>query len=196
MPEAGASEGTRCLEDVCGTTTVAALLVAALCAAVPPSLFRVNVPRFDHQRLARVGQADWHAGEGRAHPAPPRGAGGGWLSWTSPTGRSVFCFVPLHGRLRVGVCSALRRRERHEGYLCLLTQETWASYRVTLDCQGQENQPRQAAPATWAQFDIAKDYKPPQPQPPGRRGAGRSGQGNRPAPVFEPEQWNTNSNHP
>lgn len=177
---------------VCGTTAVAALLVAALCAAVPPSF--VPESTFQGSSLKGwhvLGQADWRAEKGEL-TGTPRSAGGGWLVLDkSYQDVQFFASFRCTGACRVGVLLRAQKTENGmKGTYVSLTQGDLASYRVTLDAQGQEISRDKLRPATGT-IRYAKDYKPPQPQPPGAAGAGRSGQGNRPAPVFEPEQWNT-----
>jgi hypothetical protein len=76
-----------------------------------------------------------------------------------------------------------------KGVYISLTQGDLASYRVTLDAQGQELSRERLRPAG-GQIRFAADQRPPPPGA-GSAGGSRGGQGDRPAPVFQPEQWYT-----
>jgi hypothetical protein len=177
--------------SVLGTTAAAALLVTALFAAVPPAF--VPDSTFQGSSLKgwhSLGQADWRAEKGELIGAP-KSAGGGWLVLDkSYQDVGFFASFRCTGSCRVGVLlRAQKTGSGMKGTYVSLTKGDLASYSVTLDTQGQELSREKLQPASGT-IRYAKDYKPPQP-PPGSAAPGRSGQGNRPAPVFEPEQWNT-----
>jgi len=177
------------------TTGAAALLAAALFAAVPPAF--VPDSTFQGSSLKGwhvLGQADWRADKGELI-ATPKNAGGGWLVLDkSYQDVQFFASFRCSGSCRTGV---LLRAEKTgsgmKGVYVSLTQGDLASYRVTLDAQGQELSREKLRPASGT-FRYTKDIKPPQPEAAGRGGrigGGRGAQGDRPAPVFEPEQWHT-----
>jgi hypothetical protein len=177
---------------VCGTTAAAALLAAALLAAVPPAF--VPDSTFEGSSLKGwhvLGQADWRAEKGELI-GTPKSAGGGWLVLDkSYQDVQFYASFRCTGACRVGVLLRAQKTESGmKGTYVSLTKGDLASYRVTLDAQGNEISREKLGPATGT-IRYAKDYKPPQPPPPGAPGMGRTGQGNRPAPVFEPDQWNT-----
>ena len=132
------------------TTGVAALLVAALFAAVPPAF--VPDSTFQGSTLKGwhvVGQADWRADKGELI-GTPKSAGGGWLVLDkSYQDVQFFASFRCTGSCKTGV---LLRAEKTgsgmKGIYVSLTQGDLASYRVTLDAQGQELSREKLRPAT------------------------------------------------
>ena len=89
---------TQCLRNLLYVTTaVAAFLMAALFAAVPPAF----VPEWTFQGSTLkgwhvLGQADWRARERRDSLVHPKSVSGGWLVLDQViSGRRILCFVPL-----------------------------------------------------------------------------------------------------
>ena len=171
-------------------TAIAALLVAALFAAVPAAF----VPEWTFQGSSlkgwhTLGEAGWRAEKGEL-VGTPKSAGGGWLVLDqSYQDVGFFASFRCTGSCKTGVLLRAQKTEAGmKGVYVSLTQGDLASYRVTLDAQGQELSREKLRPAS-GQIRYAPDPNAPQP---GRGAAapGR-GRGGSPAPVFEPEQWNT-----
>ena len=176
---------------VYGTTAVAALLAAALFAAVPQNF----VPDWTFQGSALkgwhvLGQADWRAEKGELI-GTPKSASGGWLVLDkSYQDIQFFASFRCSGNCKTGVLlRAQKTASGMKGIYISLTRGDLASYRVTLDAQGQELSRERLRPAS-GQIRFASDQKPPQPGA-GAPGGGRGGQGGRSASAFNPEEWNT-----
>ncbi len=136
---------------------------------------------------------------------PPRAPGGGWLIFEKSY-QDIAFFTSFRC---TGTCKpdVLFRAEKTtsgmKGVYVSLAQGDLASYRVTLDAQGVElSRERLLPPGGYGhgRFAVRPHYAtdgPPVPvqKPPqagaGAGGGGRAGQGGRPAPVLEPEQWHT-----
>jgi hypothetical protein len=173
----------------------AALLAAVLFAAVPAAF--VPDTTFKGSSLKgwhTLGQADWRAENG-VLIGKPGNPGGGWLVLDQPyQDIGFFASFRCSGDCKAGVLlRAQKTGSGMKGIFVSLTKGDLASYRVTLDAQGQELNRVRLQPMAGT-IRYAKDFKPAQPAPggPGRAAqaaSGRAGQG--PPPAFDPEQWNT-----
>ncbi len=172
-----------------GMTAVAALLMAALFAAVPSNF----VPEWTFQGSSLkgwhvLGQADWRAEKGELI-GTPKSASGGWLVLDrSYQDIGFFASFRCAGSCRTGVLLRAQKTETGmKGIYVSLTQGDLASYRVTLDAQGQELSREPLRPAG-GQLRYAPDPKTAKPAvpsaAPGRVPGDRG-------PVFNPEEWNT-----
>ena len=176
---------------VYGTTAVAALLLAALFAAVPPAFIPDST--FQGSSLQGwhvLGQADWRAENGGLIGTPKSDSGGWLVLDKSYQDIGFFASFRCTGGCRAGVMLRAEKVERGmKGVYVSLTQGDLASYRVVLDDQGREVMRQKLRPAAGT-IRFTADAKPAAPAaapPAGRKG----GQGGGRAPAFEPEQWNT-----
>jgi hypothetical protein len=173
---------------VFGITAVAALLVAALYAAVPPAFIPDST--FQGSSLTGwhvLGQADWRAENGELI-GKPRNEAGGWLVLDkSYQDIGFFASFRCTGACKTGVLFRMEKIERGlKGTYVSLTKGDMGSYTVTLDEQGREMTRERLRPAT-GQIRYSSQASPSQAPPAGRGGRGGMGR----APVFDPEQWNT-----
>jgi hypothetical protein len=177
-----------------GITAVVAVLVAALFAElpqnfVPDSTFQGSSLKGWHV----LGQAGWRAEKGELI-GTPKGASGGWL--VLDNSYQDIAFIGLFrctGACKTGVLlRAQKTASGMKGIYISLTQGDLASYRVTLDAEGQELSREKLRPAS-GMIRFAADYAPPQPPQPGAGAAagGRGAMDGSPAPAFQPEQWYT-----
>ena len=166
---------------VYATSAVAALAAAVIFAAVPPDF----VPDWTFQGSTLkgwhvLGQAEWRAEKGELI-GTPKSAAGGWLVLDkSYQDVEFFASFRSSGSPKTGVLLRAQKTESGmKGVYVSLTQGDVATYRVTLDAQGQELSREKLRPATGT-IRYAKDYKP-------SPGANLL---EHPAPPFDSEKWN------
>lgn len=175
-----------------GMTAVIVLLVAALFAAVPPGF----VPEWTFQGSSLkgwhvLGDADWRAEDG-VLIGTPKSTNGGWLVLDqSYQDVAFFASFRSTGSVRTGVLLRAQKTDSGmKGIYTSLTRDDLASYRVTLDSQGQElNRERMRSVPSMIRY--APDPQPVQAAPAAPAAPAGGARGRGPAPVFVPEEWNT-----
>ena len=166
---------------VYGTMTLAALAAVVIFAAVPPDF----VPDWTFQGSTlkgwhELGQAEWRAEKGELI-GKPKSSAGGWLVLDKPyQDVEFFASFRSSGDSKTGVLLRAQKTESGmKGVYVSLTQGEVASYRVTLDQQGQELSREKLRPAAGT-IRYAKDYKAPE----------GTNLFDRPAPAFDSAKWN------
>ena len=174
-----------------GIAAAAVLLAVTVFAAVP----RNFVPDFTFQGSSLkgwhvLGKADWRAEKGELI-GTPKGSGGWIVLDKSYQDVAFFASFRCSGECKTGVLLRAQKTDSGmKGVYVSLTKGDLATYRVTLDAQGQELSRERVRPAGGT-IRFAADIKPPTPAPPAPPTAARSSQAEPPAPVFEPDRWHT-----
>lgn len=176
---------------LCGTTAVAALLGVVLFAAVPTSFIPDSTFQGSSLKGWHVlGQAGWRAEKGELI-GTPKSAAGGWLM-LDKSYQDIALFASFHstGDCKTGVLLRARKTETGiEGIYVSLTKDDLASYRVTLDAQGQELSREKLRPSS-GHGSVAPRFAAP-PRTEQSAETSRGGRSELPKLTFNPEEWST-----
>ena len=174
-----------------GTAAVAAVLAAALSATVPTSFIPDSTFQGSSLKGWHVlGQAGWRAEKGEII-GTPKSAGGGWLVLDKPyQDIAFFASFRCSGDCKTGVLLRAQKTDTGmKGIYVSLTKGDLASYRVTLNAQGQELSREKLRSASGSGAVAPRFAAPAKPEQ--SAGGSGGGQSDRPGLTFNPEEWST-----